>query len=394
MSLRRQIDIDTLALRLNRNVAIALLIHLTALLARLLPVRNRSGLFLFFPFCHTGGAEQVHAEISNCFSGKRPWVILTKRSDDNSFRQRFEHRGRLFDIWWFCKYCYPFSIGLMAGIINSHREPRLFGSNSLFYALLLPYLRPDIHCADLIHAFGGKTELFTLPVAARLNRRVVINRTTMNQLEQQYTQAGLDPSLNQRIVIIPNRVKIPATIPPKQWQLPLTALYVGRGGQEKRVGLIIQTARRCQQAGLPVRFRLVGVLAEQLPADAAYFCQLDGIITDQAELERLYQDGDLILISSSREGFPLTVMEGMARGCVPLCTKAGGIPEHISHLENGWLLPAEDDTEVVEQMYQGIERFCSDLPLLQQLSANAVRYAAAHFDNPDFCSSYRKVIKG
>jgi glycosyltransferase involved in cell wall biosynthesis len=121
---------------------------------------------------------------------------------------------------------------------------------------------------------------------------------------------------------------------------------------------------------------------------------LAGLISDVAVLTRHYQQADLVLITSSREGFPLSVMEGMAHGCVPVCTAVGGIPEHIRHQENGWLLPAEDDDAVVEALLQAVKVLAADRSLLQRLSTAARLYAQEQFGGERFCEEYRRVILG
>jgi glycosyltransferase involved in cell wall biosynthesis len=385
---------DKLALQLNRTPLVRLLVVLSAVFGALIPAVNRSGLFFFFPFFHVGGAERVHADIVNCFLDDDPWIVFTKRSSSREFYSLFDQGARVFNLWPVCKYLYPFSIGIAAGFINRHTQPVVFGANSLFYALLLPFLKPHVRCCDLIHAFGDGVEAFALPVAARLDCRVVINQQTRQDLVKQYAEASLSPVLLERIVLIPNRVSMPLVLPDKQWKGPLRLLYVGRGGDEKRVHLIGRAARICAEQGLAVEVTLVGDLAGAVTAEDFSCCHLTGLMSDPAVLAEQYQQADLLLITSSREGFPLTVMEGMAHGCVPVCTAVGGIPEHITHRENGWLLPADDDEVVVNALVQAVQLLSVDRSLLQQLSAAARQYAETRFSGERFCEQYRDVIRG
>lgn len=385
---------DKLALQLNRTSFVRSLVRISALLGALLPAVNRSGVFFFFPFFHTGGAERVHAGVVNCFQDEKPWVIFTKKSSSREFYRLFDQGARLFNLWLFCKYLYPFSVGLAAGFINRHKQPVVFGANSLFYALLLPFLKPHVRCSDLIHAFGGGVETFTLPAVPRLDCRVVINQQTRRDLLEQYENSGLDAALAERIALIPNCVPLPSAMPDKQWNGPLQVLFVGRGSEEKRVHLIGRTTRRCKQEGLQVNFMLVGAGADSLDSGDKEYCTFAGHIGDTAALSEIYATAHLIVITSSREGFPLTVMEGMAQGCVPVCTAVGGIPEHIRHQENGWLLPEQDEDAVVTALHDAIVHLNDDRSLLERLAVAAYGYAQAQFCGDRFCDQYRKVIQG
>lgn len=364
------------------------------LIGRLLPLRNRSGLFFFFPFYHTGGAEQVHIEIVNCFAQERPWVFFTKRSRDQRFWKQFTTSARCFAVGPFLKYGYPFSAGLLAGLIGSHPRARVFGCNALFYYLLLPHLPDHVRATDLLHGLGGGAERFALPVLDRLEQRVVISRGVADQLLAFYRAEGVAAGLDSRLTVIANRVNVPPVCPEKAAAGPLQLLFVGRGSREKRIHLIGRAARRCSALGLPAIFTLAGDVADWLEAGDADRCRLTGPISDSDRLTGLYRQSHLVLITSSREGFPLTVMEGMAQGCVPLCTAVGGIAEHVRHLENGWLLPADDDDAVVDGLVGAITTLAADRQGLARLSASAYAYAGQHFSGARFCEQYQRVITG
>lgn len=373
---------------------VAIIVALGRLIGRLLPLDNPSGLFFFFPFYHTGGAEKVHAEIVACCADQRPWVFFTKRSRDRRYWPQFSAAGRCFDIGWLLKYSYPFSAGILAGLIERHPTPRLFGCNTLYYYLLLPHLSQRVRATDLLHALGGGAEQFALPVLERLTERVVIASAVRQQLLAWYRNHGVAPLLEERISVVPNRVELPKQPPVKSLDGPLRVLFVGRGGVEKRVHLLGEAARRCHAEGLDFQFTLVGELEGCLnPADRA-LVELTGPLSDEASLTALYRQAHLILIVSSREGFPLTVMEGMAQGCVPVCTAVGGIPDHVAHLENGWLLPAEDEEAVVTALCGALERLSRECDLLARLSVAAYRTAGERFGGRSFCERYRRVIVG
>ena len=82
-----------------------------------------------------------------------------------------------------------------------------------------------------------------------------------------------------------------------------------------------------------------------------------------------YGVADLFVLSSRYEGFPNVLLEAMASGAACLaCACPTGPNEIISHGHNGWLLPAEVDSE---QLSVGLKVLMADEELRLQLGQNA-----------------------
>jgi len=388
-------DKDMLAMRLNASLPVKCVAALGRLVGRMLPCTKAPPLFFFFPFYHVGGAERAHAAIVGCFSAERPWLFFTKKSANDGFLSLFGRQARLFDNWQLLKYGYPLSVGMMAGIINRHEQPVVFGSNSLFFYLLLPYLKKEARCIDLMHAFGGGSEHFSLPVAGRLDARVAINDKTVADLKKQYLAHGLPETLNNRICLIENCVQVPERYTPKKRRAQLKALYVGRGSEEKRVHLVGRIAARCHREGLPLELVVVGDAAGAVDEADRGVCSFLGEVTDQDELQRVYEDADLLLLTSSREGFPMVIMEAMAHGVVPVSTDVGGIPVHVQSGKNGWLVRhAAGEEAIVDEMCRVVGRMSRERELLGEMSRAAYDYARNSFNGEKFCSAYRALLLG
>lgn len=386
---------DLLFTRLNTTPLVRGIVAIGAVIGRLLPAQNASPVFFFFPFYHVGGAERVHAAIVSCFSAERPWLFFTKKSANDRFLTLFGRQARLFDNWQLLKYGYPLSVGMMAGIVNRHEQPVVFGSNSLFFYLLLPYLKKEARCIDLMHAFGGGSEHFSLPVAGRLDARVAINGKTVADLKEQYLAHGLPETLGSRIRLIENCVQVPERYTPKQRRAQLKALYVGRGSEEKRVHLVGRIAARCRRDGIPLELVVVGDAAGAVDEADRGFCSFLGEVTDQDALRRAYDDADLLLLTSSREGFPMVIMEAMAHGVVTVSTDVGGIPVHVQSGKNGWLVRhAAGEEAIVDEMCQVIGRMSQERERLGEMSRAAYDYARTRFNGEKFCSAYRALLLG
>lgn len=69
----------------------------------------------------------------------------------------------------------------------------------------------------------------------------------------------------------------------------------------------------------------------QVPADKVEFTGRQ----QQDALQTCYDRIDILLMPSRSEGFGLTAIEGMARGCVPVVSRVGGLPEVVEDGSNG-----------------------------------------------------------
>lgn len=95
----------------------------------------------------------------------------------------------------------------------------------------------------------------------------------------------------------------------------------------------------------------------------------------QSQLQAYYDRIDLLLIPSRSEGFGLTALEGMARGCIVLAAQVGGLCELIEEERSGLLHIPED----VDDMVRCIKRVVGNQKLRNYFAERAV-LRARQFD--------------
>lgn len=77
---------------------------------------------------------------------------------------------------------------------------------------------------------------------------------------------------------------------------------------------------------------------------------------------------DVFVLPSYFEGLPLTILEAMRSGVVPIATDAGAVTEVVHHWQNGVVLSQEG---VVDEAVQALSRLCRDRDLLRRLAQKA-----------------------
>lgn len=134
-----------------------------------------------------------------------------------------------------------------------------------------------------------------------------------------------------------------------------------------------------------------------LPRDMNYRCLIFGEGTERPRLEQLakqrglqdkvlfcgfradipvvFAATDVMLLPSRREGLPLAVVEAMLSNVAVIAARTAGVPEIITHGENGLLFEAGD----VRSLANHIERLVTDPELRRLLAEAGCKTAHAQF---------------
>lgn len=351
----------------------------------------QSQIFFFFPFYHVGGAEKVHAKIVACVRDQKPLVFFTNKSNNEAFKKMFDINAKNYEISSFCnkRILRSLTFGFFSVIINRHKQITVFGCNNPFFYALLPYLNSHVHCFDLIHAFiNDSKNIIELPIVEKLDRRVVINSKTLQDLKDQYESYGFDENVKERIILIENCISIPMVKRKVDNRSKLKILYVGRGTYEKRINLIGKFAYICHITNINIELALVGDVMNSMDEKYRSYCYFFGEITDEIKLSEIYADHDVLLLLSTSEGFPLVIMEAMAHGVVPISTDVGGIPDHVHHARNGFLIKNESEDMILIKLTEIVHELTINSDLLKKLSHEASEYAKVNFNCSNFCLNY------
>lgn len=136
-----------------------------------------------------------------------------------------------------------------------------------------------------------------------------------------------------------------------------------------------------------------GPQAESLRADASR-AGVEGAVeflgwVDAPQKARLLQRARVLVLPSHLEAQPMVLLEAMAAGLPILSTRVGGIPDLVTHEEEGVLVDAKRPDLLAESLL----RLWGDPDLRAQLASSAKVKARQNHCAPDVCSALRTLYQ-
>lgn len=148
---------------------------------------------------------------------------------------------------------------------------------------------------------------------------------------------------------------------------PLRILYLGRLDPQKGLDRLRDIAAAL--AELPdAALRVVGKSVVAPGEDAKLGFDFEAPVYEAEALLSLYEWADVLILPSRYEGLPLTILEAMRLGVVPIATRVGAVPEVVGDGVNGFLVSQEN---CVSETLARIEELKADRPRLRSMSEHA-----------------------
>ena len=380
-------------LQLER-IGMAPFVWLGKLAAVFFQLKTKHSVFLFFPNADIGGSPRVNAELTHLLKDKDPIIIFSKKAHNNQYRKRFEAEGvKILDIHkWIDNKAFHFVNfffrGLIASWINKQPKTVVFGGESIFFYKVIPHVRKDIRCIELNHV--NKWLPYTIGFIDRMDARIFSTHAILRDVEAQYRQNNLAEHYFKKLHFIDNAIEIPEYEPVENNQIQV--FYIGRGSPQKRVQLVAATAQKIHAKNLPVQFNFVGDVEKVINPAHFPYCKFYGNVHDDALMDQLYRQADILLLTSAFEGLPVVIMQMMAYGKVVVSTAVSGIPDYIFHEKNGMLLFSTTESDIVDEAVETIEHLLNDAALRQRLGQQAKKDAIAGFGRENFEQKYLEIL--
>lgn len=235
---------------------------------------------------------------------------------------------------------------------------------------VLRYLPRGVFRIGVTHADEAGVYDMLRHYAGVLDLMAVVSATIQKKMSALPEFSGVPVRYLPLGVPMPDEV----SLPPREFTGPLRILYVGRLEQaQKRVQLFPAMLRQLQGAGFPFHWTIAGDGPERAALLAEMKCDQPGQTVSfpghlsYAEIPALLRAHDLFLLASDYEGLPLSLLEAMGHGLVPVVSDLpSGIRELVDET-NGFRIAPDDASAYMNAIIQIHHR----RDTLQQLSRAA-----------------------
>jgi glycosyltransferase involved in cell wall biosynthesis len=190
---------------------------------------------------------------------------------------------------------------------------------------------------------------------------------------------------------LPYGVDIPAAVRrPAPGKLRL--LYVGRLSADKGIFDLPLIDRRLRELGVDPSWTLQGAGPDEQALRAAWTDRSDirwfGQ-RDKAEVLRLYNDHDVLVMPSRNEGLPVALLEAGAAGVVPVVSDLpSGIPDVVTPGVSGYR-PGVGDIGAFADAIALLDR---DRPRVEEMSGAVRHGVATRFDANERTAGYQQLF--
>ncbi len=368
------------------------IVFLGKIYGRIRPLKTPTSAFLFSPSADLGGAIKVNADIAECIKNKKPLIIFTKKPKNNGFIKLFDgfqclDLGKKIDnkVYHFVNIFYR---GVLASWINKSKNVVIFGGECLYFYKMLPHVRKEVKRVELCHLETWFP--YSIGFIDLISDRIFSTLKLKEKVIEQYKANNVDEKFYERLHFVENKINIPAYHEVNNTNLEV--VFIGRGSAQKRVHLIAAIAKSMNEKNYPVHFSFVGDVSTKIPANDFPYCKFYGNVKEEEMLNSIYQQSDVLILTSSYEGLPVVVMQMMAYGKVVLSTAVNAIPDYIKHNENGLLIKATDEKEIVEEGTELLKTLIDNPSLKNRLGLKSREIAIEKFNGELFCKEFSKFF--
>lgn len=377
-------------------------------------IKHKRKIYYFFPLASIGGTESVHADVlkalkdypsetyiryrTNVWKGKEYAQSRTAYQEGVAMLPIFKLHSK---VTFVSKWLESPRLGRMIRYFfmkNLIRKINKENTIVIFWhresiEFLWPYIKDHVPIIDIVHNNSNNShpdaKYLLKDWSSRLNQRILVSEGLKSLFHELYLDLENKTQLLKRLSTIPHCVDFPKEGYLDKNNDKLKVLFIGRDSAEKRFNLILQIVQIVADKNLPIEFHIIGPEPNKFSAHELPNMRWYGSLNNRNQINAIYRQLDVILLTSSSEGFPKVLAEAMAFSVIPIATKVGDIPLHIETNVNGFITAV--DTCVHESLLH-LSNLYLNHDLRTRLRENAYAYAAKNFRKERFQNDWKRII--
>jgi len=323
-----------------------------------------------------------------------------KKQNYQVFSLKKENRNRKKIVQELKKYCKKEKID----IITVHHG----GLNCNLVYMHLQKEMPNVKFVRYLH---GSFDSYTYGNSKNILKNYLIKKVMQKALEQsdllvfiaEAVKTSFEKNFslkNKEKVVIYNGIhqRFFEQIPPKKKETEAITniTYVGRIEKGKGIHLLIRACEKLKKRHLKIHVTIVGDGKEQKrleqQIEALKLKEIVDIAGKQENVIPWLDKTDIFVYPSiCEEGFGISVVEAMARGCIPITFQKGGLVEIIENGKNGFIVEKVDDEALAQKISEVIQ-----IKNREQIISNAIersKYFTINRTMENLYASYKKLMK-
>lgn len=310
----------------------------------------------------SGGAERFVVDLCNRLALDKSNEVVLVTTDDEKMAKNVHYLDTLSkDVRFVNLHCksghHPLAFWRLFKTIKREKPDIVHAHCNMLLLYLPAILSSHIHFVHTLHNLAHHCLIYRW--CKFVNRWLYQNRVQAVTISKECNQSYIDLyDLNTSICITNGREPlVPSGIIPtdvgliKEQQSPIF-IHVARFSPQKNQKRLFRAFERLQADGIKYQLLVIGNGYGPEIRDKYKNNSRIHIIGERKNVADYMALADFFVLSSDIEGLPLTLLEAMSIGVIPICTPAGGCVDVIRDGENGYMPEKIDD----ELFYEAICR--------------------------------------
>ncbi len=212
--------------------------------------------------------------------------------------------------------------------------------NSDYHSCVTPKLSNKVKVIGIAHSDDKEHYEHISRLGCYFNSVVGVSKAITNHIKD------IKPQVADRLHYIPYGVDIPSTLPQRNAKIgrPIRIVYAGRMLQkQKRIFDIVRILGLLRERNIPFEMSMIGEGMDKnefidhcKKYKVENHIKFSGAISN-SKVSNRFAENDIFILTSDYEGLPLSLLEAMAQGCIPIVSNIkSGIPQLIENGVNGY----------------------------------------------------------